>query len=259
MKSLCLSEPGAWLSRFSEGFIVLFAGSQHTASEYSSFLPGKYIHIGLREDIIQNYWKWCDQQREEKKPVPPCLFIFDDVLVTTSSKKYNVTRTSNNYWLGRLWQEGRHQNISCVLLSQSLSIALPYVRCSDLFICFPSAFYAYQDVKMLTENYMPCPKKTAEWISDQFTQYEALVCEYWRQKSRQWQTRIFWYRVSTKIAKYDADAAFDREPRREQGTVPGVRAGHEGRVDNKRTNTREYVHPALHSGEREDGSGISQK
>ena len=108
---------------------------------------------------------------------------------------------------------------------------------------------------------MPCPKKTAEWISNQFTQYEALVCEYWRQKSRKWETRIFWYRVSNKIANYDADTAFDRQPRREreQGTVPGVRQGHEARVDNKRANTREYVHPALHSGKREDGSAISQK
>ena len=253
MKSLCLSEPGAWLSRFDEGFIVVFAGSQHTAQEYSSFLPAKYIHVGLREDIIQSYWAWCDEQRELKKAVPPCLFIFDDVLVTTSSKKYKVTRTSNNYWLGRLWQEGRHQNISCVLNVQSLSVALPFVRCSDIFICFPSAFYASQDVKMLTENYMPCPKKTAEWISDQFTQYEALVCEYWRQTSRKWETRIFWYRVSNKIAKYDADAAFNRKPNGVGAALPRVRTGSETGVDHQRPKPRQHVHPALHGGKRGEG------
>ena len=204
IKALCIQEPAAWLRRFEEGFIVAFCGSQHTAQEYSKFIPGKYCHVGLREDIIENWWRHCDECREQGKPVPPVLMIFDDLLVTTSSKKYKVTRTSNNYWLGRIWQEGRHQRISSILSVQSLAIALPYIRSSDFFVCFPSAFYSGQDMQMLTVNYMPCQdRKTAEWIADHFTQHEALVCEYWRQSSRKWESRIFWYKVSKQIVAYD--------------------------------------------------------
>lgn len=103
LKSLCIQEPGAWLSRFSEGFIVCFCGSAHTAQEYAKFIPGKYCHVGLREDIIGQWWKHADSCREKGTQVPPVLMIFDDILVTQSNKKYKVTRTSNNYWLNRLF------------------------------------------------------------------------------------------------------------------------------------------------------------
>ena len=134
---------------------MCLCGNEHTANFYRSFIPGKYVHNSLRLDIIEDYWAWCDSMRALRKPIPHSLFILDDVLVTASSKKYNVTRTSQEHWLNRLWAEGRHQNIACVLSVQSLSVGLPFVRCSDVFICFPSAFYAGQDWKMLTENYMP--------------------------------------------------------------------------------------------------------
>ena len=216
LKSLCIQEPGAWLSRFEDGFITVFAGNEHCASEYRSFIPGKYVHSSLRLDVIQSYWEWCDRQRANQKPLPPCLMIFDDVLVTQSSKKYGVTRTSNNYWLNRIWAEGRHQNISSVLSVQSLSVGLPFIRCSDVFVCFPSAIYAGQDWKMLTENYMPCQdKRTAAQVADCFTQHEAMVCEYFRQTSRRWETRLFWYKVPTDIANYvpDVSAASPRHAR----------------------------------------------
>ena len=204
LKSLCLQEPGSWLSRFDEGYIIAFCGNEHCAREYTPFIPGKYVHSSLRLDIIENYWAWCDKRREQGKNVPKSLFIFDDVLVTQSSKKHGVTRTSHEYWLNRLWAEGRHQNISCVLSVQSLSVGLPFLRCSDAFICFPSSLYCGQDQEMLTKNYMPCgSRKTAEAIADTFCQHEALICSYWRQESRRWQTRIFWYKVSKEIASFN--------------------------------------------------------
>ena len=206
IKSLCCQEPGAWLSRFEDGFIIVFAGNEHCASEYRGFVPGKYVHSSLRLDIIQNYWQFCDKTRAQGNEPPPCLFIFDDILVTQSNKKYKVTRTSNNYWLNRIWQEGRHQNISSVLSVQSLSVGLPFVRCSDVFLCFPSAFYAGQDWKMLCENYMPIQcRKSAAQIADCFTQFEVLCCCYFRQESRRWETRIFWYKISKEMAKYQPD------------------------------------------------------
>ena len=207
LKSLTIKEPGSWLSRFDDGFIIAFCGNEHCASEYRPFLPAKYVHNTLRLDIIESYWKWCDATRAAGKKVPSTLFIFDDILVTQSSKKYNVTRTSNDYWLNRLWAEGRHQNISCVLSVQSLSVGLPFIRCSDVFICFPSAFYAGQDHEMLEKNYMPTScRRTARQIADSFTQHEALVCEYWRQSSRRWQTRVFHYKVQKAVAVYDPEA-----------------------------------------------------
>ena len=245
LKSLCIQEPGAWLKKFEEGYIVVFCGSAHTAQEYSQFVPGKYVHQGLREDIIQSWWEHCDACREKGSEPPACLMIFDDLLVTTSNKKYKVTRTSNNYWLGRIWQEGRHQNISCILSVQSLAVALPFVRCSDFFICFPSAFYSGQDHKMLTENYMPCQsKKTAEWISDHFTQHEALVCEYWRQSSRKWETRIFWYKVSKAIATYDG--------------LSGVREGPKAREHNDAAAAHQHVHAPLHKGKSQKGDTVPE-
>ena len=95
LKSLCLKEPGAWCSRFEEGYIIVLAGNEHAASYYKDFLPGKYVHSSLRLDIIEGYWKWCDETRAKGKALPKTLFILDDVLVTQSSKKYKVTRTSN--------------------------------------------------------------------------------------------------------------------------------------------------------------------
>ena len=79
VKSLCIQEPKSWLSQFENGFIVAFCGNSHCASEYKQFLPGKYVHTGLREDIIQTYWRYCDELREQEKKPPKCLFIFDDV------------------------------------------------------------------------------------------------------------------------------------------------------------------------------------
>ena len=68
--------------------MVVFAGTAHTAREYSSFIPGKYVHVGLREDIIQKYWAYCDDVRTAGQEPPQCLFIFDDVMVTQSNKKW---------------------------------------------------------------------------------------------------------------------------------------------------------------------------
>jgi hypothetical protein len=184
---------------------VCLCGNEHTANFYRAFIPGKYVHNSLRLDIIEEYWAWCDSMRALRKPIPHSLFILDDVLVTASSKKYNVTRTSQEHWLNRLWAEGRHQNIACVLSVQSLSVGLPFVRCSDVFICFPSAFYAGQDWKMLTENYMPIQStREASAIADCFTQFECMVCQYHKQESRRWETRIKWYKVDKDIALYDA-------------------------------------------------------
>ena len=82
----------------------------------------------------------------------------------------------------------------------------------------PSAFYAGQDQEMLTKNYMPTPdRRTAELIADCFTQFECLVCEYWRQESRKWQTRIKWFRVPGKIATSQINIEDDgRGPGREK-------------------------------------------
>ena len=75
-------------------FIIVFAGNAHCGREYSKAgVPAKYIHIGLEEEVIKEYWEWVDKQMELGKPVPNTLFIFDDVLCMTSSKKWGKTRT----------------------------------------------------------------------------------------------------------------------------------------------------------------------
>ena len=202
LRSLLTQEPGAWLSRFEDGFITVFAGNRHAADEYRGIVPGKYVHDSLRLDVIEAYWRWVDEIRAKGKEPPKCLFIMDDVLILQSSKKHGVTRTSNELWLNRLWSEGRHQGISCILSVQSLSVGLPFIRCSDLFICFPSSFYAGQDQKMLEQCYMPiADRKMAKLICESYTQHEAMVCSYWRQVSRKWQTRIFWYKVKRNVVR----------------------------------------------------------
>ena len=250
MKCLCVQEPGSWLSRFEDGYIIGFAGTEHTASEYRSYIPGKYVHVGLRDDIMAGYWNWVEKQRTEKKAIPKTLFIFDDCLVLNSNKKFGVTRTDHNYWLMRIWAEGRHMGISACLCVQQLAVGLRFIRCSDVFLCMPSAFYAGQDQEMLTKNYMPCPnRKTAEWIADCFTQYEILVCEYWRQTSRAWQTRVKWFRVPGNIVTFrpnveDGDGARDERGAGRGGgaAIPGLHPGREKReCANDAAETHQYV------------------
>ena len=196
------------------------AGTEHCAREYSSFLPGKYVHVGFREDILESYWAHCNTLRTQGKEPPPTLLICDDILVTRSSKKHGVTRTSDNFWLNRVYAEGRHQNMSVILSVQSMSIGLPFVRCADLFVTFPSSLFAYQDVKMVCENYVPIGnRKLAESLLDEFTQYEALVVEYWRQSSRRWKERVRWYTVSGNFATCSINV----------GRVPRIREGDQRR------------------------------
>jgi hypothetical protein len=95
LKSLCLREPGSWLSKFDDGFIVVLCGNEHCANFYRSFIPGNYVHSSLRLDIIEDYWAWCDSQRVARKPLPNTLFIMDDVCVTSATK--GKKRTSNEY------------------------------------------------------------------------------------------------------------------------------------------------------------------
>ena len=83
MRSLLVQRPNDWLSAYD--FIIVFAGNAHCGREYSKAgVPAKYIHIGLDEEVIKEYWQWVDKIG---KPGPNSLFIFGDVLCMTSSQK----------------------------------------------------------------------------------------------------------------------------------------------------------------------------
>ena len=211
------------------------------------------MHVGFRDDIIQAYWEHCNQLRTKGKEPPKCLLICDDIMVTRSNKKYGVTRTSDNYWLNRVYAEGRHQNISVVLSVQSLSVGLPFVRCADVFMCFPSAIHAYQDIKMITENYVPMGnRRAAEALLDHFTQYQALVVEYWRQSSRRWQTRIKWYTIPQNFATCNVNL--------DELGVSTVREGDQGGNEQSGdpSETCEHVHSEIHKGQHQERDPVPE-
>lgn len=80
------------------------------------------------------------------------------------------------------------------------------------------------------------------------------MCEYWRQTSRKWQTRIFWYKVSKQIAHYDTESAGrDRAER-----LPRIREGTEARKPNQGAPARKHVYTAFHKGKHHEGSRIPE-
>lgn len=198
--------PGGWLEQFENGFILVFAGNRHCAQEYERMgVPGKYVHSSLRTDILEEWWNHCNELRDKGKVPPKTLMIFDDVLVTASSKKYKQTRTSQEFYLNKIWSEGRHQEISALLSVQSMTVALPFVRCSDCFLCAPASLYAHQDIKMLTENYCPCDRKTALALSEKFGAHEFMCCDFFRMTSRNWRGRVFRHKVTKDIVRYESE------------------------------------------------------
>ena len=209
IRSLLLKRPGDWLSKYD--FIVVMAGNGHCAREYQrAGCPEKYIHVGLKEQLISDYWTWVEGQLKEGRPIPKTLWIFDDVLCMTSSKKWSKTRTSDCYWLGRLFNEGRHIRASVCLCIQQIGVGLRFLRCSDVACFFGSALNCGQDVKNVRQHYLPCDSKTADWILNSCYKHDVIVCEYFRQESRDWKDRIKIYRVSKDIVSYEPGAG--REP-----------------------------------------------
>jgi hypothetical protein len=203
IRSLLLSRDSDWLKQFD--FIVVMAGNQHCANEYlQAGVPQKYIHVGLQEQVIKDYWEWVDSQLSADKPIPKPLFIFDDVLCMTSSKKWGKTRTSDCYWLGRLFNEGRHIHASVVLVVQQIGIGLRFLRNADVACFFGSAINCGQDLKSIRQHYLPCDSKTADWILQSCYQHDVIVCEYFRQQSQDWRTKIKLYRVKKQIVNFDA-------------------------------------------------------
>ena len=163
IRSMLISREADWLNKFD--FIIVFCGNQHCANEYKKIgVPDKYIHITLKEEVIKEYWEFVDSQLKKSKPIPKTLFLFDDVLCMTSSKKWGKTRTSDCYWLGRLFNEGRHINASCCLVVQQIGIGLRFLRNADVACFFGSAINCGQDLKNIRLHYLPCDSKTANWI-----------------------------------------------------------------------------------------------
>ena len=205
-------------------------GNQHCANDYIKCgIPSKYIHIGLNETILKNYWDWVDRQQKEMKPIPKSLFIFDDVLCMTSSKKWNRQRTSDCYMLGRLFNEGRHINASVILVVQQVGIGLRFLRCSDVACFFGSSINCGQDMKSIRDHYLPTDRKNANWILQSCYKHDVIVCEYFRQESHDWKNKIKLFRankqiVAFDISKFDEPIECESAPKPERRIAPWQKA-----------------------------------
>ena len=116
------------------------------------FFVEKYCHGRYNRDILKNWFAKCDKLLKAGKELPRTLFVLDDILVLNSIKN-EQRRTSNDPYISRLAVAGRHYNAGTILIVQSWSIALSFVRNSDLVMVCPSSLYAGSDFEQLMKKY----------------------------------------------------------------------------------------------------------
>ena len=176
--------------------IVGICGNFHCAREYtkSGAIVEKYCHGKYDPNILKAFFEKSDQLLREGKELPRTLFVLDDCLVLNSIKN-EQRRTSNDPYISRLAVQGRHYSATTILIVQSWSVALGFVRQSDLVLVSPTSLYAGSDFEALTKNYMTGSNKhTNREILELFGRHDFLVLRYYL-ATRDQSKLLSWYRV----------------------------------------------------------------
>jgi hypothetical protein len=171
-------------------------GNAHTARQYlnSGALVENYTHKKYDPKILKNWFREADIQLKKGRDLPKTLFVCDDILQLTAEKGKLTTR--RDPYLNKLATAGRHYNTACILVVQSLSVALNFARNSDCVICSPSSLFAGQDFKTLTENYMTGSfRQENKELLTFFKKYDFLVLKYYK-ASRNQRELLSYYRVN---------------------------------------------------------------
>ena len=177
--------------------IVGICGNWHCAREYikSGAIVEKYCHGKYNPEILKNWFQKSDEILKSGKDLPKTLFILDDVLVLNSIKN-EQRRTSNDPYISRLAVQGRHYNAATILIVQSWSVALGYVRNADVVAVSPSSLYAGSDFESLVKNYMTGTNLAQnKEILELFNKHDFLVLRYYL-ATRDQSKLLSWYRVA---------------------------------------------------------------
>ena len=185
--------------------ITGICGNYHTAREYikKGAIVEKYCHGTYKREVLKKWFAQSDKLLKQGKELPKTLFILDDILVLNSIKN-EQRRTSNDPYISRLAVAGRHYNAGTVLIVQSWSIALSFVRNSDLVLVCPSSLYAGSDFEQLMKNYMTGSNvKQNKEILELFQRHDFLALRYYM-ATRDQRKLLSWYRVSREDAKEES-------------------------------------------------------
>ena len=178
-------------------FRIGLMGNAHTAQHYikCGALPADYVHTSYRPKILKDWFKTADRLMRKGKTLPSTVFVCDDVLQLTAEKGRVTTR--RDPYLNKLATAGRHYRAACILIVQSVSVALNFVRNSDVVMCAPSSLFAGQDYKALTELYMTGDfRHENKELLEYFGRFDFLVLRYWK-ASRNQRDLLAYYRVSS--------------------------------------------------------------
>jgi len=177
-------------------------GNAHTASHYIArgALPEDFVHKSYKPKILGDWFKKADKLLRKGHTLPKTVFVADDILQQHAQKGKRTTRSDP--YLNKLAVAGRHYSAATILVVQSVSVALNYIRNSDCVICSPSSLFAGQDFKALSELYMTGDfKKENRELLRLFKKFDFLVLQYWK-ASRDQRELLAYYRVNRQTLQY---------------------------------------------------------
>ena len=177
-------------------------GNAHTARHYTEkgALPQDYVHTSYKPKILKEWFRTAEKMLKRGKTLPKTVFVCDDILQLTAERGKVTTRADP--YLNKLATSGRHYSAACILIVQSVSVALNFVRNSDVVLISPSSLYAGQDYKSVTELYMTGDfKHENKELLSLFKKFDFLVLQYYK-ASRSQDKLLAYYRVNKQSLTY---------------------------------------------------------
>jgi len=146
MRSLILEKDllGDWAD-----IIVIFCQGINNDSYKSCGVDSSFIYNSYREDVIEALLEKQKELKKEKKELLKIALVFDDIL---SSRKNKSIAINSPLGIEHLFSCGRHFNILCVCLTQSMKYVGMLYQNSDMVFVFPHHIRKMKDKKEFKEE-----------------------------------------------------------------------------------------------------------
>ena len=196
----------------------VICGNPHTATAWRKHVDPNYVHSRYNQKILKNFFQQSDELLKQGKQLPSVCFILDDVL--RMRKSDGRSRTSDDPYLHRMFQECAHYNASLVLISQNIAGGTSsWCRNSDVFAFSPSSLSNQNDIELICKSYMGGRNVENNYnLLDTFERHEWCIVKF-HSASRRQKELLRYYKVDRQLLTYieeptpssDSDESPDKE------------------------------------------------
>ena len=181
--------------------VCVLCGNPHTAAAWRKHVPPNNVHARYNSKVLRDFFRQSDYLLKKGQKLPSVCFILDDVL--RMRKSDGRSRTADDPYLHRIFQECAHYNVSLVLISQNIAGGTSsWCRNSDIFAFSPSSLSNQNDTELICKSYMGGRDFNTNYnLLDTFEKHEWCIVRFHTASKRQ-KDLLRYYKVDKSLLSY---------------------------------------------------------